>query len=55
MTTYFVRHVQLDSIVSIKPKLLEMSRKNVKLEIELEDQSGLAAKAMLTAQLIDPF
>ncbi|CAH1219345.1 hypothetical protein PAECIP111893_04547 [Paenibacillus plantiphilus] len=55
MTTYFVRPVQLDSIVSIKPRLLEMSRKNVKLEVEVEDQSGLAAKAMLTAQLIDPF
>ncbi|WP_258881768.1 DRTGG domain-containing protein [Paenibacillus sp. sptzw28] len=55
MTTYFVRPVQLESEVAIVPKLLEMSRKSAKLEIELEDPSGLAAKAMLTAQLIDPF
>ncbi|MBB3071074.1 putative transcriptional regulator [Paenibacillus baekrokdamisoli] len=55
MTTYFVHPVQLESAVSILPKLLEMSRKSAKLEIELEDPNGLAAKAMLTVQLIDPF
>jgi predicted transcriptional regulator len=55
MTTYFVRPVQLESDVSIVPRLLEMSRKSAKLEVELADISGLAAKAMLTVQLIDPF
>ncbi|MFC5647613.1 DRTGG domain-containing protein [Paenibacillus solisilvae] len=55
MTTYFVRPVQLESEVAIHPKLLEMSRKSAKLEIELADPNGLAAKAMLTVQLIDPF
>jgi predicted transcriptional regulator len=55
MTTYFVRPVQLESEVAILPKLLEMSRKSAKLEIELKDPSGLAAKAMLTVQLINPF
>ncbi|TYP71176.1 DRTGG domain-containing protein [Paenibacillus methanolicus] len=54
-STYFIRPLQLESEVSIVPKLLEMSRKNAKLEVELSDASGLAAKAMLTAQLIDPF
>ncbi|MFC4102800.1 DRTGG domain-containing protein [Paenibacillus xanthanilyticus] len=54
-STYFIRPLQLESEVSIVPKLLEMSRKNAKLEVELLDASGLAAKAMLTAQLIDPF
>ncbi|UVI31885.1 DRTGG domain-containing protein [Paenibacillus spongiae] len=55
LTTYFVRPVQLESEVAIVPKLLEMSRKNAKLEVELTDAGGLAAKAMLTAQLMDPF
>ncbi|WP_308639994.1 DRTGG domain-containing protein [Paenibacillus silvisoli] len=55
MTTYFVRPVQLESEVAIEPSLLEMSRKSAKLEIELKDPSGLAAKALLTAQLIDPY
>lgn len=55
MTTYFVRPIQLESEVVIQPSLLEISRKSAKLEIELKDPSGLAAKAMLTAQLIDPY
>ncbi|RAP75626.1 hypothetical protein DL346_19340 [Paenibacillus montanisoli] len=55
MTTYFVRPVQLESVVVIQPSLLEMSRKSAKLEIELKDPGGLAAKALLTAQLIDPY
>jgi len=55
LTSYFVRPIQLESEVKIVPKLLEMSRKNAKLEVELVDSQGLAAKAMLTTQLIDPF
>ncbi|WP_219836003.1 DRTGG domain-containing protein [Paenibacillus sp. R14(2021)] len=55
MTTYFVRPIQLESEVVIMPSLLEMSRKSAKLEIELKDPGGTAAKALLTAQLIDPY
>ncbi|WP_274655322.1 DRTGG domain-containing protein [Paenibacillus humicola] len=55
LTTYFVRPLQLESEMSVVPKLLEMSRRSAKLEVELADASGLAAKAMLTVQLIDPF
>lgn len=55
MTTYFVRPVQIDSEITIVPKALEMSRKFTKLEIEVRDAKGLAAKAMLTAQMIDPY
>ena len=54
MTTYFVRPIQLESEVVIFTSLLEMSRKSAKLEIELKDPGGMAAKALL-AQLIDPF
>ncbi|NBD26088.1 DRTGG domain-containing protein [Paenibacillus glycinis] len=55
MTTYFVRPIQLESEVVIVPALLEMSRKSAKLEIELKDPGGTAAKALLAAQLIDPY
>lgn len=55
MTTYFVRPVQIDSEITIIPRALEMSRKFTKLEIEVRDTQGLAAKAMLTAQMIDPY
>ncbi len=55
MTTYYVRPVQIDSEIQIKPSLLEMSRKFTKLEIEVRDKQGVAAKAMMTAQIIDPY
>jgi predicted transcriptional regulator len=55
MTSYYVRPVQIDSEVTIKPKAMELSRKFSKLEIEVLDAKGLAAKAMLTAQMIDPY
>ncbi len=55
MTTYYVRPVQIDSEITIVPRALEMSRKFTKLEIEVKDGQGLAAKAMLTAQMIDPY
>lgn len=55
MTTYFVRPVQIDSEITIIPRALEMSRKFTKLEIEVIDAKGLAAKAMMTAQMIDPY
>ncbi|MFS0727295.1 DRTGG domain-containing protein [Paenibacillus sp. 1P07SE] len=55
ITTYFVRPIQIDSEIAVLPKLLEMSRKSAKLEIEIEDERGLAAKAMMTAQMIDTY
>ncbi len=54
VTTYFVRPIQIDHEISIVPRLLEMNRKSAKLEIEIVDDHGLAAKAMLSAQMIDP-
>ncbi|GLX69599.1 DRTGG domain-containing protein [Paenibacillus glycanilyticus] len=55
MTAFFVKPVQIDSQIRIIPRALEMSRKTTKLEIELLDQAGLAAKAMMTAQMIDSY
>ncbi|RXZ84666.1 CBS domain-containing protein [Paenibacillaceae bacterium] len=55
VTVYYVRPVQIDCEIMIAPKLLEMNRKSVKLEIEVFDDTGLAAKAMMTAQMIDTY
>ncbi|SFE22594.1 Predicted transcriptional regulator containing CBS domains [Paenibacillus catalpae] len=55
MTAFFIKPVQIDSQITIVPRALEMSRKATKLEIELIDQTGLAAKAMMTAQMIDSY
>ncbi|XEC96457.1 DRTGG domain-containing protein [Paenibacillus tarimensis] len=55
ITTYYVRPIQIDSEISITPKLLEMNRKSAKLEVEIVDDMGLAAKAMLAVQMMDPY
>lgn len=55
MTSFFIKPVGIDAEITIRPKAMELSRKFSKLEIELLDAKGLAAKAMLTAQMIDPY
>ncbi|GIQ66036.1 hypothetical protein PACILC2_46040 [Paenibacillus cisolokensis] len=55
MTTYFVRPVQIDSEIVIAPRALEVSRKAATLELEIRDEIGLAAKSILTAQMIDSY
>ncbi|MCG7405845.1 CBS domain-containing protein [Paenibacillus sp. ACRRX] len=53
MTSYFVRPIQIEDIVILRPRFIEMSRKFCKLEIEMKLQDQLVAKAMMTAQSID--
>ncbi|GMK38473.1 thioesterase [Paenibacillus sp. CCS19] len=54
LTTYFMRPVQIDSDIRLTPRALEIGRKLSKLEVEVADSRGLAAKAMLTVQTIEP-
>lgn len=53
-TSYFLRPLQLESDVWMVPRLLEMSRKSAKVEVEFMDDSGIVAKSIMTAQLIEP-
>lgn len=53
ITTYFVRPLQIEDVVTLKPQLIEMSRKFCKLEVEIWHGELLAAKAMMTMQSID--
>ncbi|GFN30887.1 DRTGG domain-containing protein [Paenibacillus xylaniclasticus] len=54
LSTYFIRPVQIDSDIVITPRAIEIGRMLSKLEVEVSDGRGLAAKAMLTMQTIDP-
>ncbi|WP_159881600.1 DRTGG domain-containing protein [Paenibacillus puerhi] len=54
MSSYFVKPLQIDSLVEIRPKIIEVSRKFGKLDVEMYLNGALVAKAMLTAQVIEP-
>lgn len=54
MSSYFVRPVQIDSQVELRPRIIEVSRKFGKIDVEMYHAGVLVAKAMLTAQVFDP-
>lgn len=53
LSTYFIRPVQIEDSIVIFPKLLELSRRTCKMEIEIQHQSSLVAKSVMTMQAID--
>jgi predicted transcriptional regulator len=53
MSSYFVKPVQIDSEIEIRPKVIEVSRKFGKIDVEIHHGGSLVAKAMLTAQVIE--
>lgn len=52
-TVYFLKPVQMDSIVTIKSKILDITRKSAKVEVEVAEGNNIVGKAMLTFQLLD--
>ncbi|MDB4865770.1 MAG: hypothetical protein JWR03_103 [Cohnella sp.] len=54
MTTYFLRTVPIEAVIAIQPQIIEASRRYVKMEVQVAHDGELIAKAMLTAQTIDP-
>ncbi len=52
MSTYFVKPLQIDSKIEIRPTIIEVSRKFGKIDIEIFHAGALVSKAMLTAQVI---
>lgn len=54
MTTYFLRTVPVESSLSLVPQIIEASRRYVKVEVQAVQDGETVAKAMLTAQTIDP-
>ncbi|MBD7943558.1 MULTISPECIES: DRTGG domain-containing protein [Psychrobacillus] len=53
MTIYFTKPIQLESILRIQARLLEMSRKVAKMDIEVFNDKQLVGKAMVTYQLLE--
>ncbi|KAF0819495.1 MULTISPECIES: CBS domain-containing protein [unclassified Cytobacillus] len=53
MTVYFIKPVQIDSMLEIYPKVLEVGRKFGKVDVEVFNEGVLVGKAMMMCQLID--
>ena len=53
MTIYFIKPVQMESVLTIKPRILDMSRKFVKMDFEVFNGSVLVGKAMMMFQLLE--
>ncbi|WP_413379101.1 DRTGG domain-containing protein [Alkalihalobacillus sp. 1P02AB] len=53
ITIYFLKPVQIDSTIRIKPRILEIGRKHGKIDVEMYFEDELVSKALLMAQLID--
>ncbi|MEO4051943.1 DRTGG domain-containing protein [Solibacillus sp. CAU 1738] len=53
MTIYFIKPVQMESILTVKPRILDMSRKFVKMDFEVFNGTVLVGKAMMMFQLLE--
>lgn len=53
LTLYFLKPVQIESVIEIRPKVLEISRRYGKFDVEVFHEGSVVGKAMMTAQLID--
>ena len=53
MTIYFIKPVQMESVLIVKPRILDMSRKFVKMDFEVFNGSVLVGKAMMMFQLLE--
>lgn len=50
---YFLKPVQIDSVIEIFPTVIEVSRRFCKIDIEIFHSGARVAKAMLTARVIE--
>jgi len=53
LTVYFIKPVQLESMIRIVPKILDSGRKFAKIDVEVFNQGSLVGKALLMCQLIE--
>ncbi|WP_391116397.1 DRTGG domain-containing protein [Psychrobacillus sp. L3] len=53
MTIYYTKPIQLESILRVNVKVLEMSRKVAKMDLEVFNDKQLVGKAMITYQLLE--
>ncbi|RLQ97951.1 CBS domain-containing protein [Falsibacillus albus] len=53
MTIYFIKPVQMESMIEIVPRVLEVGRKFGKVDVEVFNDGVLVGKALMMCQLID--
>jgi predicted transcriptional regulator len=53
ITIYFIKPVQIESVIEIKPSVLEVGRKFGKVDISVYNNGVIVGKAMMMVQLID--
>ncbi|MDR7077807.1 putative transcriptional regulator [Neobacillus niacini] len=53
MTIYFLKPVQMESVLEIYPKVLDVGRKFGKVDVEVFNDGILVGKAMMMCQLLD--
>ncbi|WP_186670064.1 DRTGG domain-containing protein [Sporosarcina sp. BP05] len=53
MSLYFIKNVELGSVVVVIPKILHMSRRFVKVDFDILTEGDLVAKAMIMYQLFE--
>ncbi|WP_274307717.1 DRTGG domain-containing protein [Solibacillus daqui] len=53
MNIYFIKPVQMESVLTVQPRILDMSRKFVKMDFEVYSKGLLVGKAMMTFQLLE--
>lgn len=53
MTVYFIKPVQMESVLTVRPRILDMSRKFVKMDFEVFNGTILVGKAMMMFQLLE--
>lgn len=54
-TLYTLKPIQMDSEIEIIPKILDIGRKQAKMEIEVQKNQQTVSKALLTAQMIETY
>lgn len=53
LTLYFLKPVQIEHVIELRPKVLEVSRRYGKVDVEVYHEGVIVGKAMMMAQLID--
>jgi predicted transcriptional regulator len=53
MTIYFIKPVQMESMLDIHPKVLDVGRKFGKVDVEVYSEGVLVGKSLMICQLID--
>jgi predicted transcriptional regulator len=53
ISLYFIKHVQLGSVIIVEPRILQMTRRFVKVDFEIQSEGELIAKGMIMYQLFD--